>query len=204
MSDIILDCKGLPCPQPVLKCKESIELDHPDQMVVTVDNEAAKENISRFMTIHGYEISVEKSKSEFIVTGILTDKATCEACEVMNDQDMPTLDNHKILVFLAADVIGTGDDILGASLMYNFLVTLKELGSDLWRIIMLNGAVKLAVADNRCLEELQKLEKSGVSILVCGTCLEHFNLTGMQEVGEVTNMLDVVTSFQLASKTIRV
>jgi hypothetical protein len=43
-----------------------------------------------------------------------------------------------------------------------------------------------------------------VSILVCGTCLEFFGLTDQRGVGDVTNMLDVVTSFQLASKTIQV
>jgi peroxiredoxin family protein len=60
------------------------------------------------------------------------------------------------------------------------------------------------VPGSRCLEELQKLEESGVSILVCGTCLEFFGLTDKRAVGDVTNMLDVVTSFQLATKSIQV
>lgn len=204
MSDITLDCKGLPCPQPVLKCKDSIETSHPEKLIITVDNEAAKDNVSRFMTTKGYEVAVQESGSEYVITGSRSGEAECAPCEVMSDKDISSLDNEKILVFIAADVIGAGDDTLGGNLMFNFLSTLKELGSDLWRIIMVNAGVKLAVPDNRCMEELKKLEESGVSILVCGTCLEHFGLTGKQGVGEVTNMLDVVTSFQLASKTIRV
>jgi selenium metabolism protein YedF len=86
--------------------------------------------------------------------------------------------------------------------MGNFLNTLPELGDTLWRIIMVNGAVKLATATNPAIEALRKLEAAGVSILVCGTCLEFFKLMDQKEVGQVTNMLDVVTSQQLADKVI--
>ena len=204
MSDTTLDCKGLPCPQPVLKCKDSIEKHNPERLVVVVDNDPARENVSRFLSTKGYEVSFEGGGNEFTVTGVRSGNGECEVCKVMSNQEIADLDNEKILVFIAADVIGTGDDELGASLMYNFLVTLKELGPDLWRIILVNGGVKLAVPGNKCMEELRKLEESGISLLVCGTCLEFFGLTGQQGVGQVTNMLDVVTSFQLATKTIRV
>jgi len=206
MSDIQLECQGLPCPQPVLKCKDVIEKDAPKKLSVVVDNEAAKENVSRFMATHGYEASVEPIGDEFIVTGIssVVSSTDCTICEEMTNDQLNDLGKHKILVFIASDVIGSGDDELGSKLMYNMLLTLKEMGHDLWRIVLVNGGVKLAVPDNPCMEELRKLEKDGVSILVCGTCLEHFGLTSSKGVGEVTNMLDIVTSFQLASKTIRV
>ena len=204
MLNVTLECKGLPCPQPVLKCRDSIEADNPAKIVVIVDNDPARENVSRFLTTKGYAVSSEASENGFTITAFRSGDEECEACKVMTGQEMADLDSQKILVFITADVMGSGDNQLGGNLMYNFLVTLKELGPDLWRIILVNGGVKLAVADNRCMAELEKLEKSGVSVLVCGTCLEFFGLAGQQGVGEVTNMLDVVTSFQLASKTIRV
>lgn len=204
MTDISLDCKGLPCPQPVLRCKEAVEKDGPAQLVVIVDNEAAKENVSRFLTMQGYVVKAEKSGPDFVVTGLRENGAECEECKVMTESELEGADKDKILVFIPTDVIGSGDDTLGGNLMYNFMVTLKELGDELWRIILVNGGVKLAVPGSRCLEELQKLEKNGVSILVCGTCLEFFGLTDQRGVGDVTNMLDVVTSFQLATKTIQV
>ena len=74
----------------------------------------------------------------------------------------------------------------------------------LWRIIMLNGGVSLATKNSPVIAELQALEQNGVGILVCGTCLEHFNLLEQKSVGETTNMLDVVTSLQLADKVIRI
>ncbi|WP_319584780.1 sulfurtransferase-like selenium metabolism protein YedF [uncultured Pseudodesulfovibrio sp.] len=206
MTDISLDCKGLPCPQPVLRCKETVEKEGPAHLVVIVDNEPAKENVSRFLTMQGYAVQAEKSGADFVVTALRdkSENAECEECAVMTDAELKGEDKDKILVFVPTDVIGSGDDTLGGNLMYNFMVTLKELGDELWRIILVNGGVKLAVPGSRCLEELQKLEKSGVSILVCGTCLEFFGLTDKRAVGDVTNMLDVVTSFQLATKSIQV
>ena len=49
---------------------------------------------------------------------------------------------------------------------------------------------------------IQQLEAEGVSVLVCGTCLTHFSLLDQKRVGETTNMLDIVTSLQLADKVI--
>lgn len=206
MSEVQLECQGLPCPQPVLKCKEAIEKQAPALISIIVDNEAAKENVSRFLHTQGYDASIEKTGDDFIISGTkeTSPNDECDACVKMNDSEIEALSNQKILVFIASDVIGSGDDELGGKLMYNFLLTLKEMGNDLWRIVMVNGAVKLAVPESPCMEELQKLEEQGVSILVCGTCLEHFELMGRQGVGQITNMLDIITSFQLATKSIRV
>jgi selenium metabolism protein YedF len=204
MTDISIDCKGLPCPQPVLRCKEAVEKDAPAKLVIIVDNDPARENVSRFLTMQGYAVQAEQSGAEYIVTGLREGGAESEECAVMAEAEAQAGDKDKILVFVPTDVVGSGDDELGAGLMYNFMVTLKELGDELWRIVLVNGGVKLSVPGHRCFEELKKLEESGVSILVCGTCLEFFGLTDQRGVGDVTNMLDVVTSFQLASKTIQV
>ena len=110
----------------------------------------------------------------------------------------------KTLVMIISPFFGAGDDGLGSRLMKNFLATLPELGDSLWRIVMLNGGVTLAVDDSPVIEELRRLEQAGVSILVCGTCLEHFGVLARKAVGQTTNMLDVVTSMQLADKVIRV
>ncbi len=110
----------------------------------------------------------------------------------------------RTLVFIASPYVGTGDDVLGKKLMQNLISVLPELGDDLWRIILLNGGVKLAIEGSPVLERLQDLENKGVSILVCGTCLDHFKILENKQVGETTNMLDVVTSMQLADKVLRV
>ena len=112
-------------------------------------------------------------------------------------------ENRKTLVLITTDTLGRGDDELGARLMENFLASLPELGPSLWRIVLLNGGVKLAATEGKCLDTLKQLESSGVSILVCGTCLNFFYLLEAKQVGETTNMMDVVTSLSLAGKVIR-
>ena len=103
---------------------------------------------------------------------------------------------------MGADRLGRGDDVLGTKLMASFISTLKEMGPDLWCVVMLNAGVKLAVAGSEVLAGLQDLEHSGVRLLVCGTCLTYFKLLEAKQVGETTNMLDIVTAMQLADKVI--
>jgi selenium metabolism protein YedF len=88
--------------------------------------------------------------------------------------------------------------------MVNFIRTLKEMGPDLWRLVFVNNGVKLAIRDSEVLPDLKELEDNGLQILVCGTCLTHFDLLKHKQVGETTNMLDVVTAMQLADKVINI
>ena len=206
MSQLTLDCQGLPCPQPVLRCKELIEKDAPAAMEVTVDNEAAQGNVSRFLAAQGYEVSVSQGDSAWTLSATRTGDAgkaemDCD-CAPMSDAEMAKM-GSRICVFLTADTIGRGDDGLGAKLMGNFLATLPELGSELWRLVLVNSAVKLATDDSPAIDSLTKIEAMGVDILVCGTCLEHYKLLDKRSVGQTTNMLDVVTSLQVATKVIK-
>lgn len=188
---------------PVLRTKECLEADHPDTVVVTVDNQAARENVDRFLSRAGYAVSATE------VGGIFTLTATKSAAASPSPEQTaaPAVSDPgdaKTLVLITADTIGRGDPTLGAKLMVNFCDTLPELGDSLWRIILLNGGVKLSVADSPVLASLHQLAEAGVSILVCGTCLDFFGLLEQKNVGETTNMLDVITSLALADKVIQI
>lgn len=125
----------------------------------------------------------------------------CCAGEILAHED-PVQDGKKILVLLATDSLGQGDAGLGRHIVINFLRTMKEMGDDLWRLVMLNGAVKLTVEGSEALPYLQELSRNGLGILVCGPCLKTFNLLEKKQVGELTSMMDIVTSMQLADKVI--
>ena len=101
---------------------------------------------------------------------------------------------------ITTDRIGFGDDELGKKLMISFIKTCREMGRELWRLVFLNNGVKLTVSGSEVLSELTALEKEGIVILVCGTCLTHFDLMDQKAVGQTTNMLDIVTAMQLADK----
>lgn len=197
-----LNCLGQACPAPVMKVRDILAAENPASIAVIVDNEAARENVSRFLTYQGFQVTVEAMGDNFKVTG----RGRDAACEVMNKIELAGLDGSgkKILVVIGTDRLGHGDDTLGAGLLLNFLKTLKEMGPDLWRLVMVNNGVKLAVEGAESLPVLQELAGTGVSILVCGTCLNHFNLLDKKQVGDTTNMLDIVTSMQVADSVITI
>jgi selenium metabolism protein YedF len=202
MPSIVLDCKGLACPKPVLQCKDYIESDGPEEFEVIVDNEAAKENVSRFLGTRGYEAEFQYEGGLWRVTAVKNGNGEAKPQESPAPACAP--EKQSVCVFITSSEIGAGSDELGAKLMINFLDTLPELDGELWRVVLLNGGVKLATNGSPALDKLKRIEEMGVTILVCGTCLDFFDILDQKAVGQTTNMLDVVTSLQLASKVIRV
>ena len=197
-----IDARGKPCPGPVLMTRELIMEKRPEAVRVLVDNDASAVNVSRFLSSQSYETRVEKTGEQISVTAA---RNGCPVCEVMTEEeirDVSSPDEKRIMIMISSDRIGSGDDVLGEKLMANFISTLKEMGSELWRLVLVNNGVKLAVAGSPVLDSLSGLENEGVTILVCGTCLEHFGLTSGKRVGETTNMLDIVTAMQVADKVI--
>ena len=195
-----INCRGLACPAPVLQTKEAIEKEHPVVIKVVVDNEAAKQNVSRFMGYQNLEVSVQQEGSDFHVIGKIREGPAPE--EPVDEKS--GAEHKKIMVMVANNCMGHGDDELGEKLMMSFLKTLKEMGDELWRLVFVNNGVKLTIEGSEVLPVIQELEKEGIHILVCGTCLTHFDLLDQKQAGETTNMLDIVTAMQLADKVINI
>ena len=195
-----IDARGLACPAPVLQTKNAVDKEAPDKVEVLVNNEAAKQNVSRFLESQNYGVLVEQVGTDFHVTG----KREGEVVASETPATETGAEQKKIMVMVATDHIGHGDDELGYKLMVAFLKTLKEMGKELWRLVFLNNGVKLTVVGSGVLPSLKELEEQGIPILVCGTCLNHFNLLEKMQAGETTNMLDIVTSMQLADKVISI
>ena len=196
----LIDCRGLACPAPVLTTKEAIEEDGSNELTVVVDNEAARQNVSRFLESQNFKVSVSEEGTDFHVTGR---REKVEDQKASEDKLRDT-EKQKIMVMVATDRIGYGDDNLGKKLMLSFLKTLKEMGDELWRLVLVNNGVKLTIDGSEALADMKELEGHGVHILVCGTCLTYFNLLDKKQVGETTNMLDIVTAMQLADKVINI
>ena len=195
-----IDARGLACPAPVLQTKTIIEETNPDLLSVIVDNQAAEQNVSRFLESQHYTATVEPNGSEFVITGRRAEAVRAqESPEAAPEQEI-----KKIMVMVATDRMGRGDGELGRLLMINFIKTLKEMGPELWRLVFVNNGVKLTIEGADTLEDIRALEGEGLQILVCGTCLDHFSLLEKKRVGETTNMLDIVTAMQLADKVINI
>ncbi len=195
-----VDARGLSCPAPVLQTKAILEQEPLDTIKVIVDNAASQQNVERFLKSQGFETTLSKEGDDFAIVG----KSGAEPAPQAVPTPASTSGGQQIMVMCTTDRMGFGDDELGLKLMLNFIRTLKEMGPDLWRLVLVNNGVKLAIEGSAVLPELQAYEKEGITILVCGTCLEHFKLLERKQVGITTNMLDIVTAMQLADKVISI
>ncbi|MCG6893150.1 MAG: sulfurtransferase-like selenium metabolism protein YedF [Desulfobacteraceae bacterium] len=195
-----INARGLACPAPVLQTKAVLQEESLDRVRVVVDNAASQQNVQRFLESQGFQTVLEQVGSDYVVIG------NCDSMPSVQSQ--PATETHgdamKIVVMCATDRLGFGDDALGLKLMVNFLRTLKEMGEELWRLVFVNNGVKLTINGSEVLDDLKAYESAGLKILVCGTCLDHFNLLEEKRVGETTNMLDIVTAMQLADKVINI
>jgi len=51
-----VDARGLSCPQPVLMALDEIKLTNESELVVLVDTEASRENVSRAVESQGWQV----------------------------------------------------------------------------------------------------------------------------------------------------
>ncbi len=192
-----IDARGIACPGPVVHTKKFLDENYLCKNIqVIVDNRAAVENLSRFLESCGFQVKSEEREAFYIVTGTREEGFLQDEIE-----DFDFNEEKKDLFLISSEFMGSGDISLGSRLMCNFIYTLNEY-QGLWKLVFLNSGVKLTAKGSCVIDELKKIEKSGVKILVCGTCLEFYNLLDYKEVGETTNMLDIVTSINLADKVV--
>lgn len=108
------------------------------------------------------------------------------------------------IVLITSDRLGTGDEELGKILMKSFLNTLWDYKSKPSKVIFINRGVMLTTEGSEVLETLELLEKEGVEIFSCGTCLAFYGITEELTVGEVTTMPLTVDFLLTASKVITI
>lgn len=188
----LIDCKGLKCPQPVINTKKYFDSIPSGEATIVVDNEVAKNNISKFAETNGFNYSAHEKENLYYIT-ISKD----DSCKLMN------LDSKKLTIVISTDKMGLGDDTLGATLMKSYLYALSEsenLPSDL---IFLNAGVKLAIQGSDCLDSIKKISEKGVNILSCGTCLDFYGLKEKLAIGEITNMYTIVEKMNSSDNTIK-
>jgi selenium metabolism protein YedF len=200
-----LDCRGMNCPEPVLRVRNIIVKESPPVLSVLVDNEAACQNVCRFFEHQNFQVITEKTGSEFRIVGTRADfinppKAPTPVTIVKE----PLVGIKKVMVVVTSDCMGHGDDGLGDMLMFNFLKTLKEMRPELWRLVFVNKGVSFTAEGSEAVPVLQELAAEGVQIFACGACLAYFHILDKIQVGEITNMLDIITGMKLADSVITI
>lgn len=187
-----LDLKGKTCPVPVIETKNFIEGKAVPAIEVLVDNPAASENVRRFLASKGYSTSVVEDNGTYRIEGSRDDTPLTTAPGI-----------HRSLVYIDGEFMGRGSEELGRILMRAFLNTIKDLEVRPWRMVFINSGVRLVALDSEYLNILKDIEDLGIEIIACGTCLDYFHLKDRLGVGRVSNMFEIMTSFNEATSVIR-
>jgi len=202
MSDKMLDCRGLACPQPVIKTKKTLEAGPEKTILVIVDNAAARENVARFAKNAGCKVEVEEKEGCYYLTATKPDvEAPARAGDEEDEQSSETASGA--VYFITTNSLGQGSPDLGEVLMKSLMVTLTQQAPPA-AVLLLNTGVYMAVEGSSVLEQLQKLAETGAEILVCGTCLNYYKLIEKLAVGTVSNMAEINSCLNGPHKVISV
>ena len=185
----VVDARNLACPEPVMLTIKAME--EADEVVTIVDNDAAKDNVSRLGRSRGCEVAIEKKEDGTWLT------LKKPARETTPERPPAT----GVVLLIASDTLGRGDDHLGSRLMQSFLHSLGALTSRPETIVFMNNGVKLVTGDSLVLEDLRRLEAQGVELLACGTCLAYFKIDKIA-VGQISNMHTIADTLLRASKVV--
>lgn len=188
----VIDAQGLPCPQPVIKTKKALQEINDGTITVLVDRPEARDNVQRFAESQGCQVKVTEKDGVFHLD---ITKGQLAQAEAKKSSDV---------VFITTDRLGTGDERLGEILMKAFLNTLWDNEPKPAKLIFINSGVRLTTEGSDVLDTLKLLEKEGVQIFSCGTCLEYYKLKDDLRVGQVTNMYEIVHSLMDAGKVIKI
>jgi selenium metabolism protein YedF len=88
--------------------------------------------------------------------------------------------------------------------MKSFLNTLWDHKPRPARLLFHNRGVMLTTESSEVLDTLKLLEKEGVEILSCGTCLAFYGLKDKLRVGRITNMPETVDILLSAGRVINI
>ena len=185
----VVDARNLACPEPVVLTIKALE--EADEVVTIVNSDTARENVSRLGKSRSCEMAIEEREDG---TWLTLKKPARQA-----PAEHPPATGLVLLI--ASDTLGRGDDHLGSRLMQSFLHTLGALTSRPETIIFINNGVKLVTGDSLVLEDLRRLESQGVELLACGTCLAYFKIDKVA-VGQVSNMHTIADTLLRASKVV--
>lgn len=178
-----------------------------EQLKLFIDNETAYHNVTAFLKGINAFVNGNKIKDEFIIicqkVAYINAASPAETdCETPSCFCAPNVD-RKLVVQLHSNVMGVGDDDLGNTLILAFLDSIRSLPIVPGTILLYNSGVKLALIDSKSLEFLKELEFLGAEIILCGTCVNYYNLKEKIGIGRISNMFEIAEKLTSATTIVK-
>ncbi|HEX2921760.1 MAG TPA: sulfurtransferase-like selenium metabolism protein YedF [Bacteroidales bacterium] len=205
----IVDTRGQACPAPIIAAKKALKESVAGELFeILTDNLTSYNNLMRFLKDNKAATKVEKHEKHWKLT---VSKANSESNGGIAEIDagdycsteIAHFEKGDFIVVISSDRMGEGDIDLGNLLIGNFIKALKDLDKLPDKIIFYNSGVKLATKDSSYSVHLQDLEKMGVDIILCATCVNHYKLENAIAVGNLGNMFSIAEAMACAEKVIK-
>ncbi|OGR02021.1 MAG: hypothetical protein A2520_05090 [Deltaproteobacteria bacterium RIFOXYD12_FULL_53_23] len=194
--NMVLDCRDLACPQPVLRAKELLDSLTQGAVEVLVDNEAAQSNLTRFGKSQGFAVESRIAGENRHIT--ISKSGPAKVAVSAPDDVRCALSGNGLVIVVPANTMGRGNEELGGVLMRAYVKTIKSLSPLPAKIFFYNTGVKITATESDLIEPLRELVAQGVEVYSCGTCLDFFNLKDTLLVGQVTNMFEIMDAMAQA------
>ena len=206
-----INCRGQACPAPVVKTMEVLKnIKEPGIVEVQVDNEIAVENLKKLGARKKLPVTAEKAGPSFYKVTFQIEsaeqigssplgsaQAACEPVFAENIQAAGTV------IAIGSQYMGSGSDELGAALLKSFIYAVSKLPLLPKTMVFFNGGAHCTCEGSNMASDLKILEKNGVEILTCGTCLDYYGIKDKLLVGKVTDMYSIVEILSNAGKVIK-
>jgi sulfur relay (sulfurtransferase) complex TusBCD TusD component (DsrE family) len=106
------------------------------------------------------------------------------------------------VLLITRNGMGEADQVLQHRLIGTYLKLLDENNVLPGAICFYTEGVHLAIDGSPVLEVLRSLEKKGVRLILCSTCVNYYNLAKRIQVGIIGGMGDILEAQHRAAKVI--
>lgn len=201
----IVDTKGQLCPAPLIATKRALKETKPgESFMVLTDTQTSFSNVSRFLKDNNIQFTSGETEGVWTLTvaetsGELSKPNAEEYCNV----DVPHFQKGDFVVAISSDKMGDGDADLGTLLMTNFVKAVHDLDILPSKMVFYNRGVFLGKKNTEVIELLKDLERMGVALFLCGTCINHYSLKEEIAVGTISNMFEIAQIMSSAGKVIK-
>ncbi|MDR2935017.1 MAG: sulfurtransferase-like selenium metabolism protein YedF [Candidatus Adiutrix sp.] len=227
-----LDLTGRPYPQPVLKIQALLEEGRRGPLTISLSDAMSAAAVSAILTAAGLAAQTYRREDHWLVLGreagtpeilvwhgpggwqaALDDQAETEDEAILDlgpalspwrpEAEPRTFRAEQPVVLVGGQVMGAGEDDLGARLVTAFFDALAGLDPPPGFLAFYNTGVFLTTRDSAVVEALRDLAGRGATVMSSGLCLEYFGLKDRLKVGRIGNMYEIVKAQARAARIIR-
>jgi selenium metabolism protein YedF len=201
----IVDTKGQLCPAPLIAARKALkETNAGESFILLTDNQTSFDNLSRFLKDNNSNFQFSKSGEVWTLTITKTPGSVSEIrAEDYCTPEIKHFEKGNYIIVITSDKMGEGDEELGHLLMSNFIKAIKDLDRLPQKIVFYNKGVMIVTNNSPLIDHLRDLEKMGVELLICATCVNHYSLADSIGAGTLSNMYTIAEVMTSAGNIIK-